>query len=641
MTESHDLPRQMAIFALTSLSEPLRADVLADGTLARQFDLHLTQPIKLDDLVLRRDQLFQAFRDAADSGQVQLIAGDSGGPAQAKVSIAADGAGNVEIGQKRWRFEYAVHLSSQRKTRLTALDRCLAAHTLSAHAREDLRQLAGKADFTSDDFIELARIFDSSPESFTRELRERVAAGGRIGKKDLLPDDLRHWEHLAPPVEHSATLDEYIANELDADRRARLAAGEPKAFASIALTCAAPALVPRELFSSISLESAVAFLEAACAFDDPFGLVAAFQMCADRAGEDVQFIALGERLLDQLFSSMDRLTTSCQLFGAAFIIATAHLSEHEALRCRPAFWRRLAAASHASLVVRACGVPEKKLDELVAWAVRVSGEMYVLSVLSDFPDQPRWRPEWIEDNYLVADLYGRACSVLRGIPNNKVPASWQARLDDVKASADKTPMEIFSTYPAVLEGERPLAVPKRPSSRPIGDLVKSFKKEPSPDHLLLLSPVIYTFGFPPQLRDNVIAVVGQLRRGQLTLDDRRMQQVMTVAAHIATETRDVELARAIADACIAKIAIAKERHAVFEATSRLVESAAVHTDRFAAASELADRLERLAFVVPTAEMCHDLAELLGQLKIVQPHSVPLLGRALAVANLGKNLSAAT
>ena len=57
MTESHDLPRQMAIFALTSLSEPLRADVLADGTLARQFDLHLTQPIKLDDLVLRRDQL--------------------------------------------------------------------------------------------------------------------------------------------------------------------------------------------------------------------------------------------------------------------------------------------------------------------------------------------------------------------------------------------------------------------------------------------------------------------------------------------------------------------------------------------------------------------------------------------------------
>lgn len=101
------------------------------------------------------------------------------------------------------------------------------------------------------------------------------------------------------------------------------------------------------------------------------------------------------------------------------------------------------------------------------------------------------------------------------------------------------------------------------------------------------------------------------------------------------------MARAIADACIAKIAIAKERQTVSEATFRLIESAAAHTDRSAATSDLADRMERLAFVVPTAEMCDHLADLLGQLMTGERHAAPLLARALAVANLGKNLPAAT
>jgi hypothetical protein len=235
------------------------------------------------------------------------------------------------------------------------------------------------------------------------------------------------------------------------------------------------------------------------------------------------------------------------LFAAAFIIATAHLSEHETLGRQPVYWRRLAAASHASLVVRTCGASDAKQDGLVPWAVLVSGDTYLLSVLSDFSEQPRWRPDWITDDFLVADIYGRALSALSGIPSEHVPASWQTRLDQVKAWAYKTPMEIRAHFPAVLEGARRSELPDLSKLEPVGGVLRPLIDEPSPEHLLMISFVIYTFGFPPELRDKIIAVVCQIRRSPLTLDDCPMQQVISIASHIAAETRDPELADAITD----------------------------------------------------------------------------------------------
>jgi hypothetical protein len=115
-----------------------------------------------------------------------------------------------------------------------------------------------------------------------------------------------------------------------------------------------------------------------------------------------------------------------------------------------------------------------------------------------------------------------------------------------------------------------------------------------------------------------------------------MQQVISVASHIAAETSDPELADAITDTCIAKVVAATELQAATEAMFRLVECAAACQSRPAAAPKLAERLERLAFVLPTAEMCKRLASLLGCLKTIQPELAPLLGRALAAANLGGN-----
>jgi hypothetical protein len=121
--------------------------------------------------------------------------------------------------------------------------------------------------------------------------------------------------------------------------------------------------------------------------------------------------------LERLFGDMERLKTSCGMFAAGFVLATAYLSEHEKLRSRPVFWRRLAAASHASLIVRTCGVTPIKQDELVSWALRLSGTAYFASVLADMHAEPRWRPEWLFPNFLIADCFGRARNAVALLAN--------------------------------------------------------------------------------------------------------------------------------------------------------------------------------------------------------------------------------
>jgi hypothetical protein len=48
-------------------------------------------------------------------------------------------------------------------------------------------------------------------------------------------------------------------------------------------------------------------LEQAASFPDHFGVVGAFEICADRFCHDSEFEATGTKILDQLFGDMERL----------------------------------------------------------------------------------------------------------------------------------------------------------------------------------------------------------------------------------------------------------------------------------------------------------------------------------------------
>ena len=252
---------------------------------------------------------------------------------------------------------------------------------------------------------------------------------------------------MLPPVDGSAMLADYIGNELHAAWQAGLEADSVRALRVLATTFTAPELVPRSVFKILNADAAVAAVEAVSNVEDPFSLVGAFEICADRAAEDERFIALGDRLLDNLFANTQRLMGACALFGAIFIIATAHFATHEMLQRRPVFWRRLAAAAHASLVVRVCGGNGIDPKGMISWATRLFGDAYFLAVVSDFSVEPQWRPEWILPKILVADLFGRAVGAWRQLPQETSPPSWKERVEKAYAWIVAGQIGAFAQYP--------------------------------------------------------------------------------------------------------------------------------------------------------------------------------------------------
>ncbi|WP_342241592.1 hypothetical protein [Inquilinus sp. OTU3971] len=628
MTQLSELARIKAAFVLDRLSSQVKSDVLADGAIAGRFDLELEHPIQLaDNLVCRREDLFAAFARTADKGRSVALPKIRG----ARISISDDYAGVVTLGRRRWRFRHAALLTTIVERRSQIVEVLFERNTLFPAVIKEIRARIGKTDFDHTDFHDVTSILSSSPESFVERLEARVAVQ-QVGKRDLLPEDARHWDNLTAPILSSSNFSDYLTHELMIVRQDRLAAEPLRAFLATSLTFSSSALVPLGLLRSIDVDSLCLMIDKSLSLDDHFALIGAFELCADALARDSRFSELGERVLERLFGDMNHLTSTCSIFAAAFIIASAHFSEHQSLRGRPVFWRRLAAAAHASLIVRTCDLEKIEPDNLVGWALRVAGRTYFASVLAEMGDEPRWRPEWIFSNFLIADAVGRVRNAIASILGKEVPYAWTQRLESVLAWINEQKIGPAMTFPSVLEGvPRPVQADLSVEG-PLTNAYKAFFADPTLDHFLFIGQLLYSFGVPPEIAPKIGTILDLIRLDKRSVADPPINSALALAASITVQLKDVALADAVADLCVDKCSSADEAAIVLECVFRLIECAQAYPDRKAARNSLVRWLERLAFRIP-AGVGSDLAEALLCITEIRPEMSDPLSKAMAAARL--------
>jgi hypothetical protein len=630
--------RAQALLALKCLSPALASDVLADGAIVRRFGFSLIRPTQLsDDLTVKSDTLLNAFRAAADGTAIPPVVDANDAPLNATVRIDAKGIGIVEAGGKGWSFAYAALLSSDAAARRKALDAALAANTINTRDIAALQSVIANPTFSNDDFFSVIGVLNSSLETFSGVLRKKLSRGGKVGADDLLPDDLRHWDHLTAPLGTSASLAEFIDNELAHERRARLS--QAAGFASVSLTFAAPLLVPRDYLAGLDADRLLGMLESSVYFDDPFGLASSLQICADRA-EDSRFVELGDQFLDRLLEDKQSLKNACGIFAAAFVLATARLATHEVLRHRPVFWRRLAAASHAALIIRTCGVSDVGDKELLAWAIRVFGPEYMMSVYNEMSVEPQWRPEWIDSRYLMADVFGRIYAAFAGLAEAAAPESWKRRIEAAKKWAEDEHLDFIMDWPAVLEGApRPKRELPPEHAKILKDAAQLIVGKPSIDNLLRITGIVNALGVPDGIGPTLLRVVVALRREAGTMDRHALNATVSVIAQIAALTKDAALAEATAEASMEFALSFADDWTMQHLVYRLVECSSADPDREKALAALAERLRALAFRLPASNGMAGLGTLLESVQKVVPALAPALGGAVAAAKLAVPSSA--
>jgi hypothetical protein len=633
-----ELARLRPLFMLEKLSFKLRSDVLEDGSISSTCGFTAKRQVQAtDEIVIDRDELFAALRNASKVPVTCRFHGPNDALVDATITINEDGSATLEIAGKQIRFPWVALLSSDADERLAQLDKFLHRYPLSDGDAASLRNLVYRPDYSDGDFWEAAKLFESSPETFVERVTEKVQRHeNRMAPVDVLPGDDRYWNHLLPAVAGSMTLADYSDQELSAAWRDGLEADPFRALYRWALTFAAAELVPHSRLQGLNTEVTAGAIETVLEVEDPLSLVGAFEICAGRAAQDQRFVILGDRLLDSLFADMQRLTRACALFGAIFVITTAHLATHETLQRRPVFWRRLAAAAHASLIVRALGGNGIDPDRIISWALRLFGDAYYLSVVSDFAIEPQWRPEWILPKILVADLFGRAVGALGQLPQEAAPLSWKERLDKANAWIVTAGVGAFPGYPSVLQGSRRLR-PKLAELQTfphVADAFLTFANDPTLNALLSIWPLIETFGFPDESLSDVEKVVASIRSAPPNEIDETTLLALSILAHIGLLTENASLADGVSELCLEGARRVQTHRSIFGLVCRLIECTAVVKDRAEAARTLARRLEILAFIVPSSEAAEGLASDLETLKRIRPDLAPLLGRALSAARLG-------
>ena len=316
------------------------------------------------------------------------------------------------------------------------------------------------------------------------------------------------------------------------------------------------------------------------------------------------------------------------------MIATAYLAEHELFQSRPPFWRRWAAATHAALIVRACGVSSDDYSNLLRWTHSVAGKAYTLSIYADMADEPNWRPDWLRSNLMVADAVGRARAVLATMQSDLVPPGWQDCVSAADSWVAEKHLGPLTMLPSLLEGARRPTPALGEIFSPAAEELHEFIADPTADQLIRLAAFSYIFGFPDEARAKIPSSLEGARADARTFDDRDMQLACTVAAHLAAQTHDTDLAALTADVVLEKLHGATTREAMFQAICVLVECSAAIRDRDAGSLELASRLEHIARTYPTSAPLNDLATAIETLGNIQAPLAPLLARGAAAARLG-------
>ncbi|WP_316225199.1 MULTISPECIES: hypothetical protein [unclassified Bradyrhizobium] len=626
-----ELTRFRVTFALGRLSKELQSDVLADGAIEEQIGIAVSTPINLpEDIVIDRKNLFSAFQKAADGEPIPDIVDSDGIKREIKVEVQNEMA-IASYGAHRIAFPQATLLSADLERRKRALANILKTSSLTAQAREQLQSLISKPEYSHADFFAARKILGGAPEHFATALRE-VANKGSLSRSDFLPSETAHWENLTARQVTAHTLVEFVNSELATERGARLAEDDPKdAIDVISLTFGGPELTPLEAMRALKPDDLLTGLKHLLQFPDPFALTGAFEICADQAQSNARFVELGDEILDRLLKDAEELRNQLTTFAAAFTIATAYLAKHETLRKQPVFWRRLAAASHASLVTRVLGASSDGESSLLTWAIQLSGKTFYLSVLNDAPSEARWRPDWMSPNFLMAHLFGRLQGAVQRL-GEAAPETWRKKLEDAESSVLKDAPPLARTFPSVLQGWVPLAE-KPPEDTDIGQMYANFAREPTLENFLYFTPIVFAFGFAGDTREPVLKVVQALRANLATTSPEFAQAALDLAALIAAQSRDPELADAVAAVAVERVVVTRDVDRLLPAATVILQCAAACTDQSEAHSMLARRLENLAFVAPP-EL---LPEALDTFRILQSLNEELgrrLGRANATVRLG-------
>ena len=612
--------RTIAALLMDPLPSEMRRKLLQDRTFVKRFRLRPRFSMPLGTHLVETGSLHDAQRKAISGKQSTTLKLNNNVRKRAKLSHRK-GTAVITIDDHSFGFSDSDLFSKEKRQRTKAFQRVLAQKPLPREKDAQWHDLIELKALSDEEFVTLCTDFAATPESFSTQMTHTT----NLDSDSLLPDNAEYFERLIAPLAGASNFDAFIDGSLTSTRAELLAKHRSTGLRRIAYSALWRPLIPFQLFRSLE----VADVEPLLAAYDPFSLLCGFEICGDGLSRDPAFAVLGARFLEKLFDKKER-SPRFSLFAAFATIATVNIRSVVRSPDAPLWWIRLAALAHAGVLTNAkAGMPNS--EEFLKWASRLFGLNYLWMTTIDLHDAPRWQPNWIDPDFLFAEVVGRVVAAIGALSIKKLPRRWKRLLDGVIADLTSSGMLLVTQFAGPFDDFRASAVPISSMLQGLSDVEAELEAATQLDAV----PGLLALIGASRPSEKVVASVRRILTGSADdpLTSGEELKYLRVAARVGASAHDTVIGDAILKRCIVR---ARHRHRSEQITDILqvmIEAVSAYPDESQYRKQVGNAA---AAICLSAEKKLDLRNILticDALCIRDERLIPALAKASAIARI--------
>jgi hypothetical protein len=610
--------------ALSLIMDPIpaavRGELVLDPDFCAKLNLNPKFWLTLDaDHAAEVVSLHNALRAAIAGRKTATLLLRGGRRIRVKLRRKADNA-TIIIGKKGFGFSNSDLLSAARKVRVNAFQRIVARQPLLPVEEEKWRGLVQKRALKDREFVDLMTDFAGTPEAFATDFQQpRNFAGD-----DLMSDSPKYYQRLTVALPGDTDdLDAFIQGPLAVARKELIASHPKPALRRMAFCALWQPLIPFDLLKSLRIEDVAALLDA----NDPFSLLFGFELCRSLLTTNSQFSDLGSKFLEKLLADKKASDARCNLFSSLAMIAVTKIRSRVKSSNVPLFWLRIAALAHAGVLTDALkGLTDTR--GFLKWSTENFYPSYLWTSAVDLQTAPRWNPEWLDPEYLYAELVGRAQGAITLLGQEPPPKRWIEILAIAVERLKTSGKLLAANFPGPLDDFRN-------TTAMLSSKIDVFKEiEKNLGGASKITDVeLFALANASQPSDHVVSHVRRILNGPIedSIADKHELMYLRLCARIGRMSRDESISISVINRCIFLSRRPKREESLTDIFEVMVEACGANADINKYRAQVGDAAMRLCFAI---EDCGDLRNLLAifdVLSIRDERLAAALGRASFVA----------
>lgn len=463
----------------------------------------------------------------------------------------------------------------------------------------------------------------NSPVSVDLQLRSDLERGQCV-LTDLVPKNLDYYERLIGKHKQSKTITEFSANEAKEHYSFLLENLDTKRLRYLISTLNHSSLSKLNAALLLEVEGGADYFNS-LALNNPSQYSAALEVGLwMHASSELDHDYL-EDLVNQLLISED---IQYELFSAIFILIYGELSHRKVFANKPVFYKRLAALSHATLVIDALNSSNVILEELAELASRERGVDFACQTLIDLHSDPRWFIDYIEASKVKADLIGR---VYQASANNE--KSLSNRIKKITLGKDENSLSKLITMESYLPSPTEGNVAASVVPPEFDKLIKNnlYSDSAAKQSFTPLINLALYFNLD---ENDVAEIVKRLRENQRQINSITSQDNILFSlsgfAKVAAVTKNKELANELTIVNRVYRNYLDINESLLEQFSYGVIAAASFEDKREWANYIGNWMLELSYLSANIETMKQLRIWLNKLCMIEPTLFAHCGKAIAV-----------